>query len=108
MSCQNDMSGRPVLVTGAARGIGLAIAHAFGARGARVAVNDRNPVEVDRAVAALREKGGDAIAVPGDISDEHACTEIVAEACDDEGRLAVLVNNAAIGRAAALAGHKTD
>ncbi len=108
MTYQSDMSGRPVLVTGAARGIGLAIAHAFGARGARVAINDRDPADVDRAVAALREKGSDAIAVPGDISDEHACAGIVGEACDGEGRLAVLVNNAAIGRAAPLASHKID
>ncbi len=81
------------VVTGGGRGIGRAVALAFAAEGARVAVAARTAPEIE-AVAA--ECGGGAIALTLDVTDEAACNAVVAEAREKLGRLDILVNNAGI------------
>jgi 3-oxoacyl-[acyl-carrier protein] reductase len=90
-----DFSGRVVLVTGAARGLGRATAQYFLERGARVAVNVRTP---ERARKLAAELGPSAVAAPGDLKDSDAVRSIVDQVVAGSGRLDVLVNNAAYAR----------
>ena len=87
------MSGRRVLVTGGARGIGRAVCEAFAAQGDRVAVHASTAVPEDVAAAL---PGGRHTAVAGDVSDPDAVERFVAEAVDRLGGLDVVVNNAGV------------
>ena len=90
-----DMQGRVVLVTGASRGIGAAIAKAFAAQGASVVVNYlRNADAAQEVVRACRDAGGDAVALQADVTVPDQASALVAQAVDELGRLDVLVNNA--------------
>ncbi len=85
------LEGRIALVTGAARGIGAAIARRFTGEGAKVIVNDLDLASAEKTALEL---GGDAIAA--DVSDAGAVAEMFREVADRHGRLDVLVNNAGI------------
>ncbi len=85
------------IVTGAARGIGAAIAGRLAEEGALVVVVDRDPAAEDVA-AALRESGGRAEAVVADVTDGAAVDAFVADVAARQGRLDVLVNNAGVTR----------
>lgn len=87
--------GKVVLVTGAARRIGCALALGLAAEGARVAItyNTSQP-EAERTVAHIVEGGGEAMAVRCDVRDERNVEEAVAAVAAEFGRLDVLVNNA--------------
>jgi 3-oxoacyl-[acyl-carrier protein] reductase len=92
-----ELAGRVAIVTGAGRNIGRAIALALADAGAAVAVNGRTSrADVDAAVAEIESRGGKALAVMADVSDEAAVQRMVAAAVERFGRLDVLVNNAAI------------
>ena len=93
-----SLRGRVALVTGAARGIGAAVARAFAAHGARLALLDREPAAL-RQVAA--ETGG--VAYPADVTDAAAVTRAVEDVVGRWARVDILVNNAGILRDAALA-----
>jgi len=93
-------SSRPVaVVTGAARGIGLAVARWFLDHGHRVALLDRDAATLDAALAAIG-RPDDAIAVHCDVSDEAQVAAMVKRVRDEFGRLDFLVNNAGIQVAA--------
>lgn len=89
------MSGRAVLVTGAARGIGRAVAEAFAARGDRVAVHHGHSAGLAAEVLAGLPGDGH-IAVQADLVDPRAVRRMVDESCEALGGLDVLVNNAGI------------
>ena len=87
----NRLQGKIALVTGAARGIGLAIAKRFVEEGASVVINDLDPVLAEKAAAPL---GG--IAIAADVSDSGAVARMFEQVARRCGRLDVLVNNAGI------------
>ena len=87
------LEGRTILVTGAARGIGLAAAEACVAQGARVAVAD---IDGEVCAGAARALGPDTLAVTMDVSDEGSVAEGIARVASRFGMLDGLVNNAAI------------
>lgn len=90
-----DFRDRVVLVTGASRGIGAAIARGFAAEGAGVAVNYlSNAAAADEVVAACKAAGGDAMAAPADVTDAEAIRAMVDHVAAEFGRIDVLVNNA--------------
>lgn len=91
---------RTALVTGASSGIGQATALALAAAGASVAVVGRRSERLRATVERIEAAGGRAIALAGDVSEEKAATDIVAEAAERLGRLDILVNSAGIMQAA--------
>jgi 3-oxoacyl-[acyl-carrier protein] reductase len=95
-----DLTGKVALVTGGSRGLGRAIALAFAAQGADVAVNYRgNAVAADEVVGEIRAMGRRSLAVQGDTSaGREACEAIVKAAVDEFGTVDILVNNAGITR----------
>lgn len=92
-----SLEGRVALVTGAGRGLGLAMACALAAHGARVWLNGRDAESlasaVDQANAAVQATGGQAHALPFDVTDETAASAAVARVLAESGRLDILINN---------------
>lgn len=93
----NSVQGKVVIVTGASRGIGRAIAECYGAQGMKVVCAARS-VEQGEAVAnGIREKGGDAIFIQTDCSKAATIKELVDKTVAHYGRLDGAVSNAGIG-----------
>jgi NAD(P)-dependent dehydrogenase (short-subunit alcohol dehydrogenase family) len=102
------LRGRSALVTGAASGIGAALARRLAREGARLALADRD-AEGARALAeALRAEGCEAIALACDVTSPEACRDAVAAACDAFGGLDILVNNAGITQLGRFADTRLD
>ena len=99
--------GRAALVTGAAKGIGLATASAFARAGARVALLDRDAPALEAAAAALPDHA-QAIALHADVADAAAVRRAVDQCLGGFGRLDVLVNNAGIHFARAIEAYTED
>ncbi|MFC4640234.1 SDR family NAD(P)-dependent oxidoreductase [Deinococcus hohokamensis] len=88
--------GRVVLVTGAAGGIGRAVAERFAQEGARVAVNDLHADAVQRVVEGIVTAGGSALAVPADVADAAQVEQMFAHIEATFGHVDVLYNNAGL------------
>jgi 3-oxoacyl-[acyl-carrier protein] reductase len=84
------------IVTGASKGIGRAIALAFGREGARVVVTARTTTELEQLAAQLRQGGAEALVVTADLANDQDLARIVAETRATFGRIDILVNNAAL------------
>ncbi len=91
-----SLVGKIVLVTGAGRGIGQAIARRFAEARATVAVNDLDSDVAAASAAAINDNGGRAAAVPADVSDSAQVAAMIDTVTDRHGRIDVLVNNAGV------------
>jgi NAD(P)-dependent dehydrogenase (short-subunit alcohol dehydrogenase family) len=89
------LAGKRALVTGAAQGIGRAIALAFVREGASVGVADLVPEGAASTLAAIKELGGRGLAIPGDVGELEDCERMVAETAASLGGLDIVVNAAA-------------
>jgi NAD(P)-dependent dehydrogenase (short-subunit alcohol dehydrogenase family) len=89
--------GRSVFVTGAASGIGRATAEQFGEEGGHVVCGDVDVKGAEETAHTIRAAGGDAVALPCDVTNPGAVTEAIAEAVRRNGGLHVLANVAGIG-----------
>ncbi|GGD79995.1 SDR family NAD(P)-dependent oxidoreductase [Croceicoccus mobilis] len=98
MADELRFDGQAAIVTGAAKGIGRAIALLLAKRGAMVVVNGNVRPEghgpEEDVVAEIRAAGGSAVGVNGSVADDNACRAMAAAALDHFGRLDIIVNNA--------------
>jgi 3-oxoacyl-[acyl-carrier protein] reductase len=90
-----DLKNKVVLITGSSTGIGAAVAKAFGANGAKVAVhyNSSKP-DAEKVAGDIEDSGGQAITLQGDVTNSDVCAELVEETVARLGRIDILVNNA--------------
>lgn len=91
-----SLEGKVALVTGAAYGIGFAMAEALAQAGAKIAFNCRSQEHMDKALAAYEEKGIDVRGYICDVTDEAQVANMVAEIEKELGAVDILVNNAGI------------
>jgi 3-oxoacyl-[acyl-carrier protein] reductase len=91
-----ELKDRVVFITGAGRGIGRALAHAFASEGALVALQGRTKKNLEKVQKELKPHGVRTIVLPGDVSDEGTVSRCVAAAEQQLGPIDVLVNNAGI------------
>jgi len=88
------LSGEVAIVTGGGRGIGEGIAKVLAGAGAKVIVAARRANEVERVAQEIRDDGGEALAVPTDVTDPQAVEALGNAAIKEWGRLDIWVNNA--------------
>jgi len=93
---------RVAVVTGSGQGLGKAIAIALAAEGAKVVVNNRSPESkggtAEETAKIIKDNGGEAIAVYGDVARMDVCEKLIKTAIDTWGTIDILVNNAGINR----------
>ncbi len=92
----DHLAGSSIIVTGASQGIGKAVSLQLAARRARLTLAARDAVSLEQVAAACRERGGEAVAAPADVSQPADCERLVRQAVAAWGRLDGLVNNAGI------------
>lgn len=98
LSCatMTSLTGKTALVTGASKGIGKAIALAFGDAGANVVVTARSRSEIFKLTAAISARGSNALGVTADLGVESEIDNLAQSAIQEFGGVDILVNNAAI------------
>jgi NAD(P)-dependent dehydrogenase (short-subunit alcohol dehydrogenase family) len=102
------LADKVAVVTGAAAGIGKAVAKMFAAEGAAVVVADLNKEKAEKVAADIVSAGGKALAIQADVADSKAVDRMFAEALRKFGRLDVLVNNAGIIHQASVVDTKEE
>ena len=101
------MPERAALVTGASRGIGLALATALAEDGYSLTITARKPEGLEAAAQGLIDRGFDVVSRPADVTDEDALKAVFDLHRSTYGRLDVLVNNAGVGIGAGAGEHRT-
>ena len=93
---RNDLKDKVVLITGAGKGAGRALALAFSERGAIVAANDISPINVELVTAEIEAHGGKAKAYIEDVAKKVGVQYLINSVEDDFGGIDILVNHAAV------------
>jgi short-subunit dehydrogenase len=93
---QKQVKDQVIVITGASSGIGLATAREAAARGARVVLNSRDPVDLSKAVHEIREDGGEAAMHVGDVADRAAMEALADTAIGAFRRIDTWINNAGV------------
>lgn len=93
---QKQVKDQVIVITGASSGIGLATAKEAAARGARVVLNSRDPVDLSHAVQEIREDGGDCVMHVGDVADRSAMEGLADTAIAAYRRIDTWINNAGV------------
>ena len=96
MNQSSSLAGKVVLVTGAGRGIGRAVALAFAAAGAHVVIASRTQKELKATEKEIKAQGNKTLAVVADVSSEKSVMELTAKATRKFGAIDILINNAAL------------
>jgi 3-oxoacyl-[acyl-carrier protein] reductase len=96
MSILFNLEGKSVIVTGSGRGIGRGIAEMFASLGAKVVINDIDGQFAQKTADHIRSQGFQAIAAPGDVTQQADVKKVVEQTAKEYGRIDVLVNNAGI------------
>lgn len=84
------------IITGSSRGIGKALAESLAKEGAKVVINGRDQVKLDKASKELKQSGFDHLALAGDISNPEFCQELIDSAVEHFGQIDILINNAGL------------
>src|SRR5215831_5943302 len=92
------LDGRHAIITGSARGLGLAMAERFGEEGARVVLSDIDANALDEARSKLAARGFEVNALAADVTDEESVAALVRHCADTWGAVDIMVNNAGITR----------
>ncbi|MDC8754462.1 SDR family NAD(P)-dependent oxidoreductase [Erythrobacter sp. sf7] len=100
-----DLNGKVALVTGASRGIGLAIAKGLAAEGARLCIAARGRDALEKAAAQIEAAGGEVLAVACDVADDASVGRLVDAALEHFGRIDILISNAS---ALSVGGERQD
>jgi NAD(P)-dependent dehydrogenase (short-subunit alcohol dehydrogenase family) len=103
-----SLSGEIAIVTGASSGIGAATARELGRRGASVVLAARRVAELGAQAQAIRDAGGNALAIPTDVADPSDVASLVERTLAAYGRVDVLVNNAGVGWLRSVASSPPD
>lgn len=88
------IDGKVAILTGSGRGIGAATAKMFGAEGALAVVSDLDPAPAEETAAAIRNAGGKAVVVAGDVTDPAFPAQLIKATLDNFGGIDIIVNNA--------------
>ncbi|MEP0804804.1 MAG: SDR family NAD(P)-dependent oxidoreductase [Chloroflexota bacterium] len=92
----NQLAGKIVLITGAGKGGGRALALALAQRGAMAVVNDISPLNLDQVVSEIHAQGGRAKAFIEDVAKKMGAQSLIKQVEDEFGRIDVLVNHASV------------
>lgn len=98
-----DLRGQTVLITGASRGLGLALAREFARQGCRIAICARDTDELERAAQMLRNQGAEVFAVVCDVAVHDDVQRMVRRTMEGFGQIDILVNNAGVIQVGPLA-----
>ena len=91
-----QLKDKVAIITGGGRGIGRAIAIAYAAEGARIAIASRSPDQLDEVAAEIGARNGEVLTVPTDMRIRTAVENLIQETVDRFGRIDILVNNAGV------------
>jgi NAD(P)-dependent dehydrogenase (short-subunit alcohol dehydrogenase family) len=89
-----DLTGKTALITGGSRGLGLQLAEALGEQGAKLVISSRKQNELDEAIAHLKQRGIEALAIVSDLGKEEAPQALAAASLKHLGHVDILINNA--------------
>lgn len=89
-----QLNGKRALVTGSSSGIGMAVAKRLAEEGAQVIVHGRNRERTEAVARDIRDAGGEALGVTGDLATQEGCDDVAAQVNEALGGIDILINNA--------------